>query len=186
MKKTNLIMACMGAVLLLAGCKNDKGKTLPATRVLTGETASAGDSTIYGVCGEGTAMHTLELRGDDGKLHSFIINPDDSIPPVFGGLLAGDRMAVIANVVYGDTMAVKVLNLTTLQGRWVSIDKNFEIKEGGVIESHMEAEANPWTTWKIYNGQLVLNRDTFDVVGLGADSLMLDNGSGIFGYKRVK
>ena len=39
---------------------------------------------------------------------------------------------------------------------------------------------------KILNGQLLLSQDTFDIYELGADSLYLENRSGIFAYKRVK
>ena len=77
-----------------------------------------------------------------------------------------------------------MVNLTTLLGRWTSIDKNFEIQEGGVVESSVKAETHPWTSWKIYNGNLLLNRDTFNVVQLGADSLYLENGEGIYAFKR--
>lgn len=176
-----------GMVMVLAGCNNNKGgKTLTATRNGVVDDTLTTDTTIYGVCGEGTAMHTIELIDDDGKVRNFIINPDDSIPVVFGGLLAGDRLAVISDVVYGDTMATRVINLTTLLGEWVSIDKNFDIQEGGVVTSHVEAETNPWTSWKICNGMLVLNRDTFDIIELGADSLYMENKDGVFAYKRKK
>ena len=50
----------------------------------------------------------------------------------------------------------------------------------------MQAEQNPWTNWRIVNGRLVLNRDTFDIDNLGSDSLYLENKNGIFVYKRTK
>ena len=104
-----------------------------------------------------------------------------------GGLLVGDRLAVIgATDRDGERVATKVINLTTLQGKWTSLDKNFEILEGGLIKSNVTAESNPWTEWKILNGQLLLNRDTFDIDQLSADSLYLENHDGIFVYKRVK
>ena len=84
----------------------------------------------------------------------------------------------------GELVAKKVINVTTLLGRWTSIDKDFEIEEGGTVKSAVKAESTPWTYWKIFNGRLVLNKDTFDVAGLGADSLYLENNRGIFVYKR--
>ena len=113
-------------------------------------------------------------------------NVDDSVSDIQGGLLVGDRLAVIAAVEYGDSVVKSVINLTTLQGKWVSIDRNFEIREGGVVKSNQETESNPWTSWKICNGRLVLNSDTFRVDELGADSLYLENKDGIFGFKRMK
>lgn len=185
MNRGKAFIAIVGALLLIASCTN-KGGNNTITATSNDETESLGDTTMYGICGENSAMHTVELIGDDGRIHQLMINPDDSISPVCGGLLAGDRLAVVAQVVYGDTIVQKAINLTTLRGRWVSIDKNFEIKEGGVVESHLEAETSPWSSWKIYNGHLLLNRDTFDVVALGADSLMIENENGLFGYKRVR
>ena len=40
--------------------------------------------------------------------------------------------------------------------------------------------------WKILNGQLLLNRDTFDITSLGADSLYIENQKGIYTFKRQK
>ena len=74
--------------------------------------------------------------------------------------------------------------MTSLTGRWTSIDKNFVIEEGGTVVSSIKAETEPWTNWKIFNGKLLLNKDTFDVVTLGADSLAIENRNGIFVYKR--
>ena len=93
-------------------------------------------------------------------------------------------MAVVGHLSEGELVADQVINLTALQGRWTSIDKNFEIQEGGVVASSVKAESNPWTSWKIFNGQLLLNKDTFRINSLGADSLYLENTAGIFTYKR--
>ena len=172
------------AALLLWACSDSKRPNGPQLKVQDAETVV--DTTYYGLCGDGTTMNTLELNGDDGKLHTFIINPDDTIPPVVGGLLAGDRMAVIGEVRFGDTIATKIINITTLQGKWASIDRNFEIKEDGVVESMVKEASNPWTAWRICNGQLLFDRDTFDIMELGADSLFLESRDGIYGFKRIK
>ena len=54
-----------------------------------------------------------------------------------------------------------------------------------MVSSNVEAESNPWVSWKILNGHLLLNTDTFDIVELGADSLYIENKSGIYVYKRA-
>lgn len=69
-------------------------------------------------------------------------------------------------------------------GKWTSIDKNFEIVEGGDIVNNVKAEVNPWTSWKIVNGKLLLNTDTFAIDNLGPDSLLLENHKGIYVFKR--
>ena len=48
----------------------------------------------------------------------------------------------------------------------------------------MKAEQNPWTSWKILNGKLLLNKDTFMIDELGPDSMYLENNAGIFTFKR--
>ena len=100
--------------------------------------------------------------------------------------MAGDRLAVIGHEVNGERYAQRVINLTTLLGKWTSLDKNFEILEGGQIKNNVKAETNPWTSWKICNGKLLLNKDTFVIDNLGADSLYLENKDGIFAFKRLK
>lgn len=142
------------------------------------------DTTIYGVCGEGTSMHELQLITDMGDtINAFI---DDEQPDIVkGGLLCGDRIALIASEgTDGEMVAQQVVNLTSLIGKWTSLDKNFEIIEGGEVKNNVKAEQNPWTSWKILNGKLLLNKDTFQIDNLGSDSLMLENHQGIFVFKR--
>ena len=145
------------------------------------------DSTVYGVCGEATSMHSLQLITDAGDtIQYMMLDEEDQLGDIQGGLMAGDRLAVLGVEQDGEQYARLVLNLTTLLGRWSSLDKNFEIQEGGVIKSTVKAESNPWTSWRVFNGKLLLNRDTFIVNELGADTLLLENKEGIFSYKRQK
>lgn len=87
---------------------------------------------------------------------------------------------------YGDLFLRSAINLTSLLGNWTSLDRDFDIKEGGTIVSNMESERNPWTSWKIFNGRLVLSKDTFDVLELGPNSMSLENNEGIFVFSRKK
>ena len=132
-------------------------------------------------------MHTLQLITDTGDtLMIALIDGQDQECDVQGGLMVGDRMAVTAHEEADGRVADKVVNLTTLLGRWTSIDKNFEIIEGGAVHSNVKAESHPWTSWKMMNGKLLLNKDTFNIATLGADSLYLENEKGIFVYRRKK
>jgi hypothetical protein len=188
MKYLKCTAALFMAALLCAGChgnKTAKGTTDKDSNS-TATAKNSVDTTIYGKCGDGTAMHTLELVLDNGKTETFMMETEDSTTSVVGGLLVGDRMAVIAQKQDGDYFAKKVINITSLMGKWTSIDKNFAIKEGGTVESYVKAETHPYTSWKIFNGKLILSADTFDIVNLGADSLYLENTKGIYGYKRQK
>jgi hypothetical protein len=138
------------------------------------------DTTIYGRCCEATTMNVLYIVDAKGDTLNFIIQDEAD---VFGGKLVGDKMAVISENEYGEDVAKKVINIMSLMGRWTSLDKDFEIKDGGVIESHQKAETKTFTSWKIYNGQLILAPDTFDINMLGPDSLKLENKNGIYGFK---
>ena len=185
MKKLSFLLIAIAAVTVaMTGCRNKSQRSTSDSAVAS--EPQVADSTVYGVCGENTAMHTLSLITDAGDTLEYILDDNDE-NPVVGGLLAGDRLAVVEGPeTDGEKTAKKVINLTTLLGKWTSLDKNFEIQEGGTVKSYVEAEKNPWTSWKILNGKLVLNRDTFDIDNLGSDSLYLENNNGIFVYKRAK
>ena len=183
MKKIFYMALALVAMFAASSCKN-KSNTPVISASDSLVVADENDSTIYGVCGEGTSMHSLELISDDGDTLSVFI--DDENPDVVqGGLLAGDRIALIGYKAQdGEMMAQKVINITSLLGKWTSLDKNFDLIEGGEVKNNVKAETNPWTSWKILNGQLLLNKDTFDIDKLGSDSLMLENRQGIYVFKR--
>lgn len=184
MKK--LVYMVMALALLFAAnsCKDKKAAQVITTNDSIDVEDAANDSTIYGVCGEGTSMHSLELISDEGDTLTVFI--DDEQPDIVqGGLLAGDRIALIGcKAQDGEIVAQKVINLTSLLGKWTSLDKNFDILEGGEVKNNVKAETNPWTSWKILNGKLLLNKDTFAIDKLGSDSLMLENSQGIYVFKR--
>lgn len=185
MKKSPFILIFTLVALIFIGCKDNKKGKVIETNTSNAESLNAGDTTIYGTMIDG-GMNSLVLVTDKGDTIEFISNPDDTTEVVKGGKLNGDRFAVIANNEYGEMMLQSAVNLTSLLGNWRSLDKDFEIKEGGTIVSNTEAESNPWTTWKMYNGKLVLSKDTFDVMELGADTMALENKNGIFLFGRKK
>ena len=184
-----LIFASVAAlmVMMAASCDDNKTKNvLGSGDSLLIDSAAVQDSSLYGRCGDGCAMNTLQLITDKGDTLELNYDPDAEASPVQGGIAVGDRIAVtLGKDAYGQTVAASVINLTTLLGKWQSLDRKFEIKEGGVVETVVN-EQKPYTSWKIVNGKLVLSTDTFSVYELGADSLYLENSVGIFAYKRVK
>lgn len=175
-------------VLMLAACDAKKKQQIEDTD----EVVEVNDTTVYGVCGEGTSMHSLEIITDAGDTLVYTLLSQDAETEVEtpsdvqGGLMAGDKMAVTGHKTADELVADRVINVTSLLGHWTSIDKNFTIEEGGTVRSAVKAETNPWTSWKILNGSLLLNRDTFAIDGLSADSLYLENANGIFTFKRQK
>ena len=186
-KYSKNLLAALLAMMVGWGCTGQKTQQQPTESDTMAVEVSTPDSTVYGVCGEGTSMHALELVTDEGDTLTYLVDADAEQETVKGGLFAGDRMAVVGyKGAEGDMVATCAVNLTTLMGKWTSIDKNFEIQEGGLVESSIKAETRPWTSWKIHNGQLLLNADTFAIERLGADSLCLENGEGIFVFKRQR
>lgn len=192
MKSLGFVFASL-MLLVLAGCNSKKEKP----NLQANDVEEVADSTVYGVCGEGTSMHSLELITDTGDTLTYTILDAEAdmdgmvtegglVSHVEGGLMAGDKVAVTGQKVDGELIADKVINVTSLLGHWTSIDKNFEIEEGGTVRSSVKAESNPWTSWKILNGRLLLNRDTFNINSLGADSLYIENDKGIYTFKRQK
>ena len=181
-------MGLLFLVLVLAACDVKKKQQIEDTD----EVAEVNDTTVYGVCGEGTSMHSLEIITDAGDTLVYTLLSQDveteveTPSDVQGGLMAGDKMAVTGHKTADELVADMVINVTSLLGHWTSIDKNFTIEEGGTVRSAVKAETNPWTSWKILNGSLLLNRDTFCIECLSADSLYLENANGIFTFKRQK
>lgn len=189
MKKNNrFYLLLLLAGILFVGCKETKKPDEKSVQNIVIDIADGEvDETVYGRCGDGSTMHTLELITDNGDTLAFSIN-NDSVSNVKGGVGIGDRMAVMVDHSADNTdipSAKEVINLTTLIGKWVSLDKSFELQEGGVIISNIK-EPKPYVEWKILNGQLVLSADTFSIFELGADSLMLENERGIYAYKRLR
>ena len=142
------------------------------------------DSALYGTVGRGTAMHSVELLDENGNATVALVNVDIEAD-VQGGIYCDDRLTMVLDTNKdGDKEVRKAINLTSLCGRWVALDRNFEIMEDGTVISLQSQETNPYTEWSMVNCNLVLNRDTFEVDYLGPDSLALENDKGIFVYKR--
>ena len=176
MKHVAMLFASI-LLMALVGCNAKKEKPQP----LAEAHEEIVDTTVYGVCGDGTSMHSLQLVTDAGDTLTYTILDAEAdldgevsggiVSNVEGGLMSGDKVAVTGMKIDGELIANRVIN---------------EIEEGGTVRSNVKAETNPWTSWKILNGQLLLNRDTFDITSLGADSLYIENQKGIYIFKRQK
>ena len=157
------------------------------------------DPTIYGVCGEGSAMNTLQIVTDLGDSIVLDLNYARENNQVFGGLQAGDRMAVVPNS--KKTEALIVVNQADLLGNWVmpnpldgSDEVGFRIKEGGILEG-IEQSSLTFKTWRLVRGKLetVAVREgggeeeevnIYDLVKLTPDSLILKDNDDTYEYGR--
>lgn len=177
------------AMLALAGCGGGKKAPQEAVdedaqpaRVFLNE-----DSTLYGLCGEGSAMNTLQLITDIGDTLNLSITDAQEQNHVLGGYNVGDRMAVLTDK--ERTKATLVINESTLLGNWVmpnpldgSDETGISIREGGVAES-IEQSVIIYRTWRINNGllEIVSTREggvdeeevnLYEILSLGNDSLV--------------
>ncbi len=182
MKISRIAGTLLLAAIIVVGCKKKEEHNLPTVNLNT-EEVNEGDSTVYGECVD-AAMNSIAVLTNNGDTIEYTYDSSEGDADVQGGVFMGDKMAIIGVIGQEENTARKVINITSLLGRWASLDKNFEIKDGGVVESSVTAESNPYTSWKIFNGKLILSKDTFDVLSLGPDSLYLENDKGIFAYKR--
>lgn len=186
MKKIFLSLVCISVIaFFFASCGDKKKDSAQDTPVVEEVAPSVIDTAYYGVCGEGTSMHSLELVTDEGKKVVFVTDEDQG-SVIIGGLYGGDRITVSGHKTEDGMLADRVVNLTTVLGKWISLDRNFEIKKDGSIESAVTAESRPYTAWSMVNTNLILNADTFAVLSLGPDSMSIENNQGIFVYKRQK
>ena len=187
--KTTKIIVCGMAVLtaaVLGGCQGNKSKG--QTPDIVEDTTAMADSTVYGVCGDGCTMSTLQLITDKGDTIDCILESPDggSAVEVQGGIGVGDRVgATLQTDADGNHYALTAINITSLTGKWSSLDNTFQLHADGSVTSSMK-EPKPYTHWSLVNGRLVLSADTFDITVLGHDSLCLKGGQGAVGYRRLK
>lgn len=192
-----IYMLCLATLFLVAGCQT-RPKLIQALDAKADTTTDAldtvcnSDSTLYGVCVEGTSTSTLRLQTDEGSIQSFSIAGRDSA--LLGGLNEGDYLALLATPgPRGTPVVTRCINLTTLIGPWCqqSADSigniSFTLQDGGTILSTASSKTSlRYTGWMIFNGRLLLfgkNKtskgsmqnftDTFSIRRLEAGSLEL-------------
>lgn len=181
------IIAVLG-VLIFTGCGGNKNQSSAPdeedgnVRVWLSE-----DSTLYGLCGDGSAMNTLQLITDTGDTLNLSVTDAMEKNRVLGGYSVGDRMAVLTNS--NRTVATLVINESELLGNWVMPDPidgseeiGVSIREGGIAESIDQTNIS-YRTWRIINGhlELVYVREggaeeeevhLYEILSLGNDSLV--------------
>lgn len=199
MKKIAFVVMAVAVVAMSMSSCGGKTQPVPFDNGDSTDMGALQDPTIYGICGEGTAMNTLQIVTDMGDTIQLDITYARENNQVFGGLHTGDRMAVVPNA--KKTEALIVVNQATLLGNWVmpnpldgSDEVGIRIKEGGIVEG-IEQSSLTYKTWKLNQGRLELvavregagdeeEIDVYDIVSLGPDSLILKEGEDLFEYGR--
>lgn len=183
-----LLMAAIGT-MVIAGCGGKKNQqAAPEDEEVDAPVVwQSQDSTIYGLCGDGSAMNTLQLITDTGDTLNLSVAEAKDQNHVLGGYSVGDRMAVLTD--RERTQATLVINESALLGNWVmpnpldgSDETGISIREGGVCES-IEQTSLVYRTWRITNGMLELvsvreggaedeETNLYEIISLGNDSLV--------------
>ena len=96
MNKLKLFLA-VAIVMLIASCNDRKQK--PQT--VDNDDVEVADSTVYGVCGDGTSMHSMELITDAGDTLTYTIL--DAEADMDGGITEG----IVSNVEGGLWLATR-------------------------------------------------------------------------------
>ena len=156
---------------------------------------------VYGICGEASAMNTLQLITDTGDTLNLSIENAKEENQVFGGYSVGDKMAVYMKK--DSEQPLMVVNETTLMGNWImpnpidgSSTLGIMIKDGGIAES-INQPTIIFKTWKIVNGQLEITlvregggdeeeTNCYSMEKLDADSLIFYGPEDRFEYGREK
>ena len=181
------VLLCIMTILVVASCAN----TTKPNMDIEDDVVEVPDSAIYGTVGDATSMHVLTIVTDNGREMAVAMNQDTISSDIQGGLYAGDNICVTTmpdptDPGRGMKVVAKAVNLTSLLGHWTSLDRNFTMKENGVIEAKNNIESKPYTSWQMRNCQLILNTDTFDILALTPDSLILEGDDGVYAYKRKR
>lgn len=182
MKRIPLFLLIAFVAITMINCSNKAKQPKISTKPTT---VADKDSMVYGRCGEGTAMHTVELIQAEGKSTSFTLESEIASSNVLGGLTVGDSLAILSRTNSdGQPFADIVINLTSLEARWSNLNTTLSIyKDGKALTEGQEKK--PMTAWRLHNGRLVIGTDTFTIRILGPDSLYLEQKGKVVGYRKM-
>ncbi len=191
-----MVMMTMAMVI---GCDNKQKAQGPTYLADSATVEGKQNKTLFGICGDGSAMNTLQFITDNGDTLYIALHDTREKGKVFGEYVAGDRIAVMPND--DKTEAKVMINESTLLGNWImpdpidgSSEVGFSIKDGGIMES-INQMSIIYKSWKIFNGQLEVvsmreggseidETEYYDMVRLDADSLVFCNQEDTFMYSR--
>ena len=201
MKKYESVLWAIAIAITAGSCGHKGGqqaveKETDTTAVVTINR----DSTLYGICGGGSAMNTLQLITDIGDTVMLSIAEANERGNCFGGFEVGDRLAVMLK---SKSVARQVINQSALLGDWVmpnpidgSSEMGIRIKEGGIAES-IDQPSLTYRSWRLFNGKLELvavregggdeiETTLYDIIAMGPDTLVFKDSEDTFEYSRYK
>ncbi len=193
MKKLSVILLAL--TTLLFSCEEKKKETSESDVKVVPIHEMPDICEAHGTMGEGSTMNVIEFINDDGD--TLYINKNGQT--VTGGLVVGDELSVIYNVMGGDAFASVAVNLTALQHIWSQRgadgrEQSLELNSnGGAATYNMSIN---YDSWEVKDGLLLLHSpkklgdetpaivDTFEIMQLTTDSLVLMNGDLVSEFER--
>ncbi|MGM9698570.1 MAG: lipocalin family protein [Prevotella sp.] len=162
MKKILLtaIVAIVAATFIQCGSKASNGSEQTVEEDIA-NTVVDENVMVFGICGEASAMNTLQIITDTGDTLNLSLEQAKEENHVYGGYSVGDRMAVYMKK--DSEQPSIVINETTLLGNWLmpnpidgSSTLGISIKDGGIAES-INQPTIIFKTWKIVDGKLEIS-----------------------------
>lgn len=143
---------------------------------------------MRGTVGDGTSMNVMEFINEKGDTLYINVNGQ----AVMGGVEVGDEVEMIFNIAKDENVASVAVNLTALQHVWSQKGtsgrrQSLELDEGGRASTYNMAV--DYDSWEVKEGLLLLHSprklgeekpavvDTFEIMQLTTDSLVLMNGN---------
>ena len=201
------LLFAFSAIALLAACNSTPKQQYSQDDNQDDTEYAYRDSTIYGFCGEGSAMNTLQLITDTGDTITVSVTRARDLNKVFGGYAVGDELAILVNK--DTTEASLVINKSILHGDWimpnpidgssepemeglVRTDCGIRILRGGLAES-IDQSSIVYKSWRIFNGKLQIQATredgidleefmVYDIVKLTPDSLVISGEEETYEY----
>ena len=194
MKKANyFILALLTSMLFACDGKNSK-RTEPNVEIKPLDEIP-GIYEMHGTIGSGTSMNVLECINEDSDTIYIKINAQ----AIMGGLHVGDDIDIIYNVSKDENVASVAVNMTALQHLWTQRGsdgrkQSLELDSKGRATTYdMDID---YDSWEVKEGLLLLRSpmrpgeekpaavDTFEIMRLTPDSLVLMNGNLMTEFER--
>ncbi len=164
---------------------NGKELKLPPTMISIG--SSGAGFTQNGICGDVDSC-TLELIIRKAERDTLkIINDGQSGEKtvIKGELRSGDSLLVLVKNIENERIARQIINLTSLVQGWRNKENTFFLHTDGVVEMFEDGKVTARNRWNTHDWRLGLAGESFDIIHLSADSLVLENDKGRAVYKSV-
>lgn len=187
-----ILSACTGGAGTHNDAENDSDSIADSLAI---QTSLSPEREINGTVGDGTSMNVLELVTD--SLDTLYIETSNIV--VSGGLVCGHRVNVVYHKDEEGLTASSATNTTALEHLWTrrtetGQTQSLEINANGRAATYDMPAA--YAAWRLHGGRLLLSArkrvgteqagytDTFDIMMLNTDSLVLAGNHGMLHYWR--